>query len=103
MEIQRIFYLWERSNYDLLSLLTQNEEKKLYSECDILLQAKKILTDYYSDYQANSNASKIDRYVTEIDVDMNNPFFMLKDNLQLSTQMLDLIFIIKKSQLLHLN
>lgn len=82
------------------------EEKhieKVDSDCKILLQAKKIMSEYYSNYESNSNASKIDRYVTGIDVDMNNPFFMMKDNLKLSCEMLDLIFTIKQSQLLHLN
>lgn len=77
--------------------------ENLHNDCEILLQAKKIMSEYYSNYQSNSNASKIDRYLTEIDVDMNNPFFMFKDNLKLSCEMLDTVFTIKQSQILHLN
>ncbi len=61
----------------------ENRIEKLQGDCKILLQAKKIMNDYYSNYESSSNASKIDRYLTELDVDMDNPFFMMKSNLKL--------------------
>lgn len=79
------------------------EEQILDEECKILLSAKKILTDYHSTYDEDSNAIKLDNYLSDIGNDMNNPFFMLKNNLKTSTNTLDMLFVMKKSQLLKLN
>ena len=87
-----------------MSLLEeQNRIEKLHSDCEILLQAKKILMDYYSNYKPNSNASKLDLYLSKMGDDMYNPFLMLKENMKLSCETMDSIFIIKKSQILRLN
>lgn len=78
-------------------------DQQIQNDCRILLAAKKILSDYYSNYETNSNASKLDKYLSTVSNDMENPLFMLKENLKQSGKTLDDIFIIKQSQLLRLN
>lgn len=87
-----------------MSLLEEeNRIQKLESDCETLLQAKKILMDYYSNYKPNSNASKLDLYLSKMGDDMHNPFLMLKENIKSSCEILDSVFIIKKSIQIHLN
>jgi len=86
-----------------LSVVSSKSDQKISHECDILLEAKKILTDYYSNYTQDSNASKLDAFLSEIGDDMNNPFFMMKNTQKSSIETLDTMYIIKKSQLLKLN
>lgn len=86
-----------------MDIITIDSDQKLKNDCKILMAAKKIMVDYYSNYSKNSNASKLDAYLTEIGDSMDNPFFMLKNNIKMSGKVLDTIFIIKESQLLRLN
>ena len=86
-------------------MMTSNETQiqQLNDDCNTLLSAKKIIIDYYSNYETNSNASKLDDCLSEIGNDIDNPFFLMKNNQKSSIQMLDTLYIIKKSKLLHLN
>lgn len=86
-----------------MSSITLDSDQKLRDDCKILMQAKAIMTDYYSNYSQDSNASKLDAYLTKIGDNMDNPFFMMKNNIKMSSDVIDAIFTIKQSQLLRLN
>jgi len=87
-----------------MCLVTQTtiQQQRLQEECGVLEATKKILSDYYSNYEAESNASKLDKYISEIGHDINNPFFFIKHNLKSSIEILDMIFVIKQTHLLNL-
>lgn len=86
-----------------MSVTTEKNLQQIDMECNVLLSAKKIIVDYYSNYATDSNASKLDEYVHEIDSDLNNPFFEMKDNIKKALKTMDMLIIIKQSKLLNLN
>ena len=92
------------SKLDPMSLVTETtiQQQRLQEECGNLVAAKKVLSDYYSNYEKESNASKLDKYISEIGHDVNNPFFLIKHNLKSSIETLDMIFVMKQTRLLNL-
>lgn len=83
--------------------LQETDIQELHKECDTLLQGIQIMNQYYSDYSENSNASKLDSYISEIGNDMNNPIFKMKNNLKSALETINSIYLIKQSRLLNLN
>jgi len=84
-------------------MMTSEKSNIQQLECETLLQSMKIIREYYSDYSENSNATKLDTYISEIGNDMNNPIFIMKNNLKSALETMNNIYLIKQSRLLQLN
>lgn len=75
---------------------------QLQSECETLLKAREIIDDY-TIITENSSASKIENQVDTAESNVYNPLFLLKNNLKITKETLDMIFLIKQSRAINLD